>query len=342
MEQVSIIGIDLAKRVFQAHGAAADGSVVFRKKLSRGQFLTFLAAQPRCTVAMEACATAHDWGREIGKLGHEVRLIPPIYVKPFVKRQKNDAADAEAIAEAASRPTMRFVAVKSEEQQARSMIFRTRDLLVRQRTQLINALRGHLAEHGVVARQGTAHVKRLADVIGDETAALPATVRQIGRLYLEQIDVLSGRIDVLGKKLRAEAGQGEATRRLQTMPGVGPITAVAIESFAPPMETFRRGRDFAAWVGLVPRQNSTGGKQRLGRTAKMGQRDIRRLLIIGAMAVVNSAARHGAPEGSWLERMLAKKPNMLVAIALANKMARAVWAMMTKQEDYRNPVAVAA
>ena len=169
MEHVSIIGIDLAKRVFQAHGAAADGSVVFRKKLSRGQFLTFLAVQPRCTVAMEACATAHDWGREIGKLGHEVRLIPPIYVKPFVKRQKNDAADAEAIAEAASRPTMRFVAVKSEEQQARSMIFRTRDLLVRQRTQLINALRGHLAEHGVVAPQGTAHVKRLADVIGDET-----------------------------------------------------------------------------------------------------------------------------------------------------------------------------
>jgi len=342
MDKVSIIGIDLAKRVFQAHGSAPDGAVVFRKKLSRAQLLLFLAAQPRCIVAMEACATAHGWGREIGKLGHEVRLIPPIYVKPFVKRQKNDAADAEAIAEAASRPTMRFVAVKSEDQQARSMIFRTRDLLVRQRTQLINALRGHLAEHGVVAPQGTAHVKRLADVIGDETAVLPATVREIGRLYLEQIDLLSGRIDALEKKLRAEAGQAEATRRLQTMPGVGPITAVAIESFAPPMETFRRGRDFAAWVGLVPRQNSTGGKQRLGRTAKMGQRDIRRLLIIGAMAVVNSAARHGAPEGSWLERMLAKKPKMLVAIALANKMARGIWAMMTKQEDYRYPAAAAA
>ena len=193
MNQATIIGIDLAKRVFQAHGAAADGSMVFRKKLSRPQFLAFLATQPRCTVAMEACATAHHWGREIGKLGHEVRLIPPIYVKPFVKRQKNDAADAEAIAEAASRPTMRFVAVKSEEQQARSMMFRTRDLLVRQRTQLINALRGHLAEHGVVAPQGSVHVKRLADVIGDETVALPATVRQIGRLYLEQIDVLGER-----------------------------------------------------------------------------------------------------------------------------------------------------
>ena len=342
MEQASIIGIDLAKRVFQAHGAAADGSVVFRKKLSRSQLLTFLAAQPRCTVAMEACATAHGWGREIGRLGHEVRLIAPIYVKPFVKRQKNDAADAEAIAEAASRPTMRFVAVKSEEQQARSMVFRTRDLLVRQRTQLINALRGHLAEHGEVAPQGIVHVKRLADLIGDETTALPATVREIGRLYLEQIDVLNERIEGLGRQLRAEASQAATTRRLQTMPGVGPITAVAIESFAPPMETFRRGRDFAAWLGLVPRQNSTGGKQRLGRTAKMGQRDIRRLLIIGAMAVVRSAARHGAPAGSWLERMLAKKPRMLVAIALANKMARGIWAMMTKQEDYRNPVAVAA
>ena len=342
MAEATIIGIDLAKRVFQAHGAAADGSVVFRKKLSRSQLLTFLAAQPRCTVAMEACATAHGWGREIGRLGHEVRLIPPIYVKPFVKRQKNDAADAEAIAEAASRPIMRFVAVKSEEQQARSMIFRTRDLLVRQRTQLINALRGHLAEHGEVAPQGIVHVKRLADLIGDETTALPATVREIGRLYLEQIDVLNERIEGLGRQLRAEASQAATTQRLLTMPGVGPITAVAIESFAPPMETFRRGRDFAAWLGLVPRQNSTGGKQRLGRTAKMGQRDIRRLLIIGAMAVVRSAARHGAPAGSWLERMLAKKPRMLVAIALANKMARGIWAMMTKQEDYRNPVAVAA
>jgi len=272
MEQATIIGVDLAKRVFQAHGAASDGTVTFRKKLSRPQFLSFLAAQPRCTVAMEACATAHGWGREIEKLGHDVRLIPPIYVKPFVKRQKNDAADAEAIAEAASRPTMRFVAVKAEDQQARSMIFRTRDLLVRQRTQLINALRGHLAEHGVVAPQGTTHVKRLADAIDDETIPLPATVREIGGLYLDQIDELSGNIDGLQKKLRTEAGQAEPTRRMQTMPGVGPITAVAIESFAPPMETFRRGRDFAAWVGLVPRQHSTGGKQRLGKTSKMHSR----------------------------------------------------------------------
>ena len=242
MSAITIIGVDLAKRVFQLHGAKADGSVAFRKKLSRGRFLSFLAEQPPCVVGMEACSTAHGWGREIEKLGHTVRLIPPIYVKPFVKRQKNDAADAEAIAEAASRPTMRFVAVKSEEQQARAMLFRTRDLLVRQRTQLINAVRGHLAEHGVVAAQGPAHLKRLADAVVDEPSPLPAMVRELGKLFLEQIDVLDTRIGELDKKLRTVAGQAETTRRLQTMPGVGPITAVAVETFAPAMGSFTRGR----------------------------------------------------------------------------------------------------
>lgn len=342
MQRPTIIGVDLAKRVFQVHGAAADGSVVFRKKLSRAQFLPFLAAQPRSTVAMEACATAHDWGREVEKLGHVVRLIAPIYVKPFVKRQKNDAADAEAIAEAASRPTMRFVTVKTAEQQARAAIFRTRDLLVRQRTQLINALRGHLAEHGVIAPQGPAHVKRLADAIGDPQSALPSVIRDIGRLYLDQIAALTEKLGELERSLRAQAARGEATLRLQTMPGIGPITAMAIESFAPPMETFHRGRDFAAWLGLTPLQRSTGGKQRLGKTSKMGQRDIRRLLIIGAMAVVRAANRRGPPEGSWLARMLWRKPRMLVAVALANKMARSVWAMLTKQENYRDPAAAPA
>ncbi len=342
MREASIIGIDLAKRVFQVHGAAADGSVVFRKKLSRGQLVPFLAAQPRCTVAMEACATAHDWGRAIADLGHDVRLIPPVYVKPFVKRQKNDAADAEAIVEAASRPTMRFVAVKTEAQQARAMIFRTRDLLVRQRTQLINALRGHLAEHGVVVPKGTSHLGQLSVAIEDEARLLPSTVREIGRVYLEQISAYATKIIELGKTLRAAAVACETTARLQTMPGIGPITAMAIEAFAPPMETFQRGRDFAAWLGLVPVQRSTGGKQRLGKTSKMGQRDIRRLLIVGAMAVVRVAARYGPPEGSWLACMLAKKPRMLVAIALANKMARSVWAMLTRKESFRIPVVAAA
>ena len=351
MDQAIIIGIDLAKRVFQAHGARADGAVAFRKKLSRAQLLPFLASQPKCMVAMEACATAHDWGREIEKLGHVVRLIAPIYVKPYVKRQKNDTADAEAICEAASRPTMRFVAVKSRDQQARAMIFRTRDLLVRQRTQLINALRGHLAEYGVIAAQGPAHVKRLADALNAPETGLPPTVRDLGQIYVDQIAAYAGKIADLDKTLRAEAAKGEVTARLQTMPGIGPITAMAVEAFAPPMETFRRGRDFAAWLGLVPLQRSTGGKQRLGQTSKMGQRDIRRLLIIGAMTIIRWATRNGAPSGSWLARMMARKPRLVVAIALANsercgatgpsppRTARSAWAMLMKQENYRDPVA---
>jgi transposase len=341
MKEVTIVGIDLAKRVFQVHGAAADGAVVFRKKLSRAQLLPFLAAQPACVVAMEACATAHHWGREIGRLGHEVRLIPPVYVKPFVKRQKNDTADAEAIAEAATRPTMRFVAVKTQAQQARATTFRARDLLVRQRTQLSNALRGHLAEYGIVAAQGMVQLKRLQEAL-ETSPDLPQAVREIGRMYLEQIAVCSEKIATLERALRLEAARGAVTARLQTMPGVGPITAMAVEAFAPPMGSFRRGRDFAAWLGLVPRQKSTGGKQILGRTSKMGQRDIRRLLITGAMTVVRAALRTEKIKDGWLARMLARKPRLVVAIALANKMARSIWAMLVKGEDYRDPAATPA
>ena len=273
MGEVSIIGIDLAKRSFQVHGARADGSVAFRRKLGREKVLDFVASQPRCVVAMEACASAHYWGREIGKLGHEVGLVPPIYVKPFVKRQKNDEADAEAICEAAQRPTMRFVAVKGEEQQARGMLFRTRDLLVRQRTQTINALRGHLAEFGVVAPQGPAHMSRLALALDDPGSGLPERVRA-GRASARSDRDLD-KIDGLEKE-RTSARQDAEAARLMTIPGVGPITAMAIQAFAPPMESFRRGRDFSAWLGLVPRQHSTGGKPRLGRISKMGQRDLRR------------------------------------------------------------------
>ena len=317
MEQATIIGIDLAKRIYQVHGAARDGRPVLRKKVSREQLLSLLAQQPRSLVAMEACATAHFWGRAIGELGHEVRLIPPVYVKPFVKRQKNDAADAEAIAEAASRPTMSFVSVKTEDQQARTMIFRTRDLLVGQRTQLVNALRGHLAEHGIIAAQGIAKVKVLAVALCEVTKLHPM-VRDLSHRYLDHIGRLDVEIAELDRQLRQSAKDDEASKRLQTMPGIGPITAAAIEAFAPPMATFKQGRDFAAWLGLVPRQHSSGGKPRLGRTSKMGQRDIRRLLIIGAMAVIRWAARKGAAKGSWLERQMAKKPRLVVAIALAN------------------------
>ena len=227
MEEVTIIGIDLAKRSFQVHGAKADGSVAFRRKLSRGKLLGFLASQPGCTVAMEACASAHYWGREIAALGHEVRLVPPIYVKPFVKRHKNDAADAEAITEAAQRPTMHFVAVKTEVQQAQGMLFHTRDLLVRQRTQTINALRGHLAEYGVVAPQGRARIRQLAAVLEDGDCGLPEAVVELGRLLLGRIDELDEKVDGLDGKIRTSARECEETARLMTIPGVGPVTAMA-------------------------------------------------------------------------------------------------------------------
>jgi len=254
MTEVSIIGLDLAKNVFQAHGAAADGSVVFRRRLSRGQLLKFFTTQPPCLVAIEACASAHHWARTIRALGHTVRLIPPAYVKPFVKRQKTDVADAEAIAEAAARPTMRFVEPKSEEQQAAAMAYRTRDLLVRQRTQTINALRAHLAEYGVVAPTGVAHVGRLAAILEESDSGLPEAVMALGRMLVAQISALNGQIETLDKELRQRASGDDATRRLMTIPGVGAITATALTTFAPPSETFAKGRDFAAWVSLTPRQ----------------------------------------------------------------------------------------
>ena len=342
MSEVSMIGIDLSKSSFQLHGARADGSVAFRKTLSRGRLLGFLARQPGCVVAMEACGGAHHWGREIGKLGHEVRLVPPVYVKPFVKRQKNDAADAQAICEAASRPTMRFVAVKTADQQGRGMLFRVRDLLVRQRTQAINALRGHLAEFGVVAPQGPAHVRALARALEDADADLPELVRDLGAVLLDQIAVLDAKIAELDRELAAQARQDEAARLLMTIPGVGPVTAMAIQAFAPPLHGFRRGRDFSAWLGLVPRQHTTGGKPRLGRISKMGQRDLRRLLVVGAMSVIRNATRGGTVRDPWLADMLARKPRKLVAVALANRTARIAWAVMTKQQSYRAPAPNAA
>ena len=272
MEQVSIIGIDTSKRSFQLHGSTAEGCPVFRKTLSRGKLLSFLARQPPCEIVMEACGGSHYWGREIITLGHVCKLIPPIYVKPFLKRQKNDANDSEAIVEAAQRPTMRFVAVRTEEAQAGSMF--------------------------------------------------------------------NEKIAGLDRDIRARAREQEEIKRLMTIPGVGPICAMAVNAFAPPMESFRRGRDFAAWIGLTPRQNSTAGKQRLGRITKMGQRDLRRLLILGATAVVRQMRRRKEVSDPWLRRLIAEKPPKLVAVALANKMARTIWALSIKKETYRAPVAV--
>lgn len=341
MEEITTIGLDIAKHVFHAHGVDERGRMLFSKRLSRTGLLAFFARQPRCVVALEACAGAHHWGRELQRLGHEVRLIPPAYVKPFVKRQKNDAADAEAICEAAQRPAMRFVAVKSEEQQASAMVFRGRDLLVGQRTQIINALRGHMAEHGWVAPKGPSHVARLAELLEDESA-MPPGARPVLTLLIEMLQELDRRIAELDREIARRARADEVARRLMTIPGIGPITATALTALAPPPESFARGRDFAAWLGLVPRQHSSGGKQKLGSISRMGERSLRRLLIIGASAVVLHASKRGAPAGSWLEQMLARKPRMLVTVALANKTARIVWALLKRNEVYRAPAPAAA
>jgi transposase len=261
VNEVSTVGLDLAKHVFQVHGADSAGAVIFRKKLRRGQILSFFATLPRCTVAMEACGGGHYWGREIAKLGHAVKLIAPAYVKPFVKRQKNDAADAEAICEAAQRPTMRFVAVKSEAAQAAIVIFRTRDLLVRQRTQSINALRGHLAEFGVIAARGPFHVSRLIGAIEDPASDLPQAARAVLAMLAEEISSLDERVVMLDREIAKHAKENAVARRLITIPGIGAVTAAAITALAPPAETFRCGRDFAAWLGLTPVQQSSGARR---------------------------------------------------------------------------------
>lgn len=343
MSEVTTIGLDIAKSVFHAHGADERGAMLFSRRLTRGKLLEFFAGQPRCIVALEACGGAHHWARQLQEMGFTVRLIPPAYVKPFVKRNKNDAVDAEAICEAAQRPNMRFVAIKSEQQQASGLVFRTRDLLVRQRTQLINAIRGHLTEYGWVAPKGPSHVTMLGDLLDDEIgSSLPDAARPMFRTMLDLLDELNDRIADLDKEISRRAREDAVARRLMTIPGVGPITATAIAALAPPAETFAKGRDFAAWLGLAPRQLSTGGKQKLGSITKMGERTLRRLLIIGSSAVVLQASKRGAPAGSWLEQMLSRKPRMLVTVALANKTARIIWAVLTKNEDYKAPVAAAA
>ena len=341
MEQASTIGLDLAKHIFQAHGADASGRVVFRKRLARAKVVPFFAAQAPCVVAMEACAGAHHWAREIGKLGHTVRLIPPAYVKPYVKRQKNDMADAEAICEAAQRPSMRFVPVKSEEQQASAVVFRARDLLVRQRTQCINALRGQLSEYGYVVAQGITHADAVVAHVEDPDTALPESARSILAVLVGTYKALDAQVQVLDAEMTRRAKADPVARRLMTIPGVGPIAATAITALVPAPEGFRAGRDFAAWLGLVPLQKSSGGKQKLGAVSKQGERTIRRLFVLGASAVVRWASQRGVPEGSWLARMLARKPKMLVTVALANKTARTVWALLVKGGVYRAP-AVAA
>ena len=342
MSEIITVGLDLAKNVFQVHGADGTGGAVLRKKLRRMQVLEFFSQLPPCVVAMEACGGAHFWGREISKLGHDVRLIPPAYVKPFVKRQKNDMADAEAICEAAQRPTMRFVPVKSEETQGAAMVFRVRELLIRQRTQAINALRGHLAEFGQVVPQGAANASKLIAIVEDPESGLPADAVPTLGILIAALAHLEAEIGQLDSEIARRAKENDLARRLMTVPGIGPLIATAIATLAPPPDTFRRARDFAAWLGLTPRQHSTGGKQRLGATTRMGERSLRRLLIIGANSVIIKRHVHAsAKPGTWLGGMLVRKPPMLVRVALANKMARIVWALMARGGVYQSPVAAA-
>ena len=342
MSEVTTVGLDLAKNVFQVHGDDASGRVVLRKKLRRDQVLAFFCQLQPCVVAMEACGGAHFWGREIGKLGHDMRLIPPAYVKSFVKRQKNDAADAEAICETAQRPTMRFVPVKIEETQGAAMVFRVRELLIRQRTQAINALRGHLTEFGQIVPQGAANTTRLIAIVEVPDSSLPTDAIATLKVLVATLSHLQEEIGKLDGEITRRAKANDVARRLMTVPSIGPLIATAIAVLAPPPETFRKARDFAAWLGLVPQQHSTGGKQRLGATTKMGERSLRRLLIIGANSVIIKRHVHAsARPGTWLGGMLTRKPPMLVRVALANKMARIVWALMARGGVYQTPAAAA-
>jgi transposase len=340
--QITTIGLDLAKSVFQVHGVDGAGNVVVTKQLRRGQLLGFFEKLQPCVVGMEACATAHHWGRELTKLGHIVRLMPASYVKAYVKRNKNDAADAAAICEAVTRPSMRFVAIKSADQQASLMLHRTRDLLVRQRTQLINAMRAHLAELGMVAAQGRDGVKELIAIVMDEgNDRLPSAMREALRTLVAQLAALQEQIGVLERRIHVEHRSDEASRRLEAIPGIGVIGATAIVATVTVPAAFKSGREFAAWIGLVPRQNSSGCKERLGGISKQGDRYLRRLLIVGAIAVLRHARAH-PDKHPWLIQLLARRPAKVAAVALANKMARIAWAVLARGDTYRAPQIAAA
>lgn len=340
MNEITTIGLDLAKNVFQVHGVDGADRVVTRKRLRRGQVVEFFAKLSPCIVGMEACATAHHWARELMELGHEVRLMPPQYVKAYVKRNKNDMADAEAICEAVRRPSMRFVPVKTIEQQSALIMHRARDLLIRQRTMLVNALRGHLAEFGLTQAQGRRGVTGLTGIVIDDTdERVPAIARQVLKLIAGQIEEIEQRIAALEMQVLAWHKNNLVSRRLATAPGIGPIIATAITATVADPSVFRSGRQFAAWLGLVPRQNSTGGKARLGGISKRGNSYIRRLLITGAQSVLLRSNKVKADV--WLSSLLGRRPRLVVAVALANKTARIAWAIMMGQNNYQRAVAAA-
>ena len=343
MEAVTAIGLDIAKSVFQVHCIDAEGNVIIRRQLKRRHVQAFFQKLSPCLVGIEACATSHHWSRELTALGHMVRLMPPAYVKPYVKRQKNDAADAEAICEAVTRANMRFVETKTPEQQSCLMLHRTRHLFIRQQTAVINAIRAHFGEFGVVAPVGRKGVEELLDVVADASdERVPEVARAcLGALGV-QLQTLKAQILEFDRRIMAWHRSNETSRRLDAIPGVGPALATALVASVADPKAFRSGRDFSVWVGLVPKQHSIGGKEKLGSISKQGDRYLRSLFTAGALAVIRYAKIHGTKHRPWLAALLARRPTKVAAIALANKIARMAWAMMAKGEPYKEPAALAA
>jgi transposase len=343
MQTITTIGLDIAKSVFQVHGVDAEGNVVIRRQLKRRYVLGFFQKLPPGLIGIEACASAHHWSRELQGLGHTVRLMPPAYVKPYVKRHKNDAIDAEAICEAVARPNMRFVATKTSEQQSGLVLHRTRHLFIRQQTAVINSIRAHLAEFGIVAPVERNGVEQLLSIAADSNdKRLPEVARACVVALGAQLQTLKAQILQFDRLIMAWHRSSEASRRLDDIPGVGPALATALVASVADPKVFRSGRDFSAWIGLVPKQNSSGGKDRLGHISKRGDRYLRSLFTTGALAVIRYAKIHGTKHRPWLTALLARRPTKVAAIALANKIARIAWAIMARGERYKQPAALAA